>query len=38
MSKIKIGFIGCGKQAGKHIASLLKIPNVALVERLGREE
>lgn len=31
MNKIQIGFLGCGKQAGKHITSLLKIPNVELV-------
>jgi predicted dehydrogenase len=31
MTKIKVGILGCGKQAGKHIASLQKIPNVELV-------
>ena len=29
--KLKIGIIGCGKQAEKHILSLKKIPNVSLV-------
>jgi myo-inositol 2-dehydrogenase/D-chiro-inositol 1-dehydrogenase len=31
MSKIKIGIIGCGKQAPKHINGLRKIPGVELV-------
>jgi len=31
MKKLKIGIIGCGKQAEKHILSLKKIPNVNLV-------
>jgi predicted dehydrogenase len=31
MNKIKVGILGCGKQAGKHIASLQKIPNVEVV-------
>ena len=29
--KLKIGIIGCGKQAEKHILSLKKIPNISLV-------
>jgi predicted dehydrogenase len=31
MAKIKVGVIGCGKQAAKHIASLKNIPNVEMV-------
>lgn len=31
MAKIKVGLIGCGKQATKHIASLKKIPDVEIV-------
>lgn len=31
MSKIKIGIIGCGKQAPKHISGLRKVPGVELV-------
>lgn len=31
MKKLKIGIIGCGKQAEKHILSLKKIPNISLV-------
>jgi predicted dehydrogenase len=31
MPTIKVGLIGCGKQAGKHIAGLLNIPRVELV-------
>ena len=31
MKKLKIGIIGCGKQAEKHILSLKKIPNVSFV-------
>jgi predicted dehydrogenase len=31
LRKLKIGIIGCGKQAGKHIASLNKIPWLELV-------
>lgn len=31
MAKIKVGVIGCGKQAAKHIASLKNIPDVEMV-------
>jgi len=31
MEKIKIGLIGCGKQASKHIVSLKNVPGVELV-------
>jgi len=31
MKKIKIGLIGCGKQAPKHISGLQKVPGVELV-------
>jgi len=31
MKKIKIGIIGCGKQAPKHISGLKKIPGIELV-------
>ncbi|MGO9176458.1 MAG: Gfo/Idh/MocA family protein [Desulfobaccales bacterium] len=31
MKKIKIGLIGCGKQAPKHISGLRKVPGVELV-------
>jgi len=47
MQKLKIGIIGCGKQAPKHISGLRKIPGVelvladinpALAETLGTKE
>lgn len=47
MQKLKIGIIGCGKQAPKHISGLRKIPGVelvladidpALAEALGTKE
>lgn len=31
MNKVKIGLIGCGKQAPKHISGLRKVPGVELV-------
>ncbi len=31
MKRLKIGIIGCGKQAGKHVASLNKLPGLELV-------
>ncbi len=31
MNKIKIGMIGCGKQAHKHIMGLCRIPGVEVV-------
>lgn len=31
MNKVRIGLIGCGKQAPKHIQSLKKVPNVEIV-------
>lgn len=31
MNKIKVGLIGCGKQAIKHISSLKKVPGVKMV-------
>jgi predicted dehydrogenase len=42
MSKLKIGIIGCGKQAPKHLSGLRKIPGVELVladinPKLGEE-
>jgi len=47
MDKIKIGIIGCGKQAPKHISGLNKVPGVelvladldsALAEKLAKKE
>lgn len=47
MDKIKVGVIGCGKQAPKHISGLRKIPGVEIVladinaelaEKLGAEQ
>jgi len=47
MNKLKIGIVGCGKQAPKHLSGLRKIPGVELVladidadfaAKLGRQE
>ena len=31
MKKIKVGIIGCGKQAGKHVSSLQKMPGISII-------
>ena len=38
MKQIKVGIIGCGKQAGKHIASLRNMPGVRIVAADINEE